>query len=159
MQAGGVERAVIARRDRGNCPPHFSDVRLPVSFQSTLFPRSLPSMALPTIHATTILAVRKNGIVALGGDGQVSMGDTVMKANAQKVRKIRDGKVLAVKHARENGGVFGDGFTSRCPQRRTHRRDERRRALEHPLGVAALVRWVPELARYDALAETRRSDG
>ena len=46
-------------------------------------------------RATTILAVRRDGKVALGGDGQVTLGDTVMKATAQKVRKLRDGKVLA----------------------------------------------------------------
>ncbi|MBA4160026.1 MAG: HslU--HslV peptidase proteolytic subunit, partial [Gemmatimonadetes bacterium] len=52
-------------------------------------------MSLPQFHATTILAVRKDGKVALGGDGQVTIGETVMKGRAQKVRKIRDGKVLA----------------------------------------------------------------
>jgi ATP-dependent HslUV protease, peptidase subunit HslV len=51
-------------------------------------------MPLPTIRATTILAVRRNGHVALGGDGQVTVGDTVMKATAQKVRLLRGGKVL-----------------------------------------------------------------
>jgi len=51
-------------------------------------------MPLPTIRATTILAVRRDGNVALGGDGQVTVGDTVMKANAQKVRMLRGGKVL-----------------------------------------------------------------
>ena len=51
-------------------------------------------MSLPTIRATTILAVRRDGKVALGGDGQVTVGDTVMKANAQKVRLLRGGKVL-----------------------------------------------------------------
>jgi ATP-dependent HslUV protease, peptidase subunit HslV len=57
-------------------------------------------------HATTILAVRKDGRVALGGDGQVTMGETVMKANAQKVRKIREGKVLA-----GFAGSVADAFT------------------------------------------------
>lgn len=52
-------------------------------------------MALPTIHATTILAARRDGKVALGGDGQVTVGETVMKANAQKVRLLRGGKVIA----------------------------------------------------------------
>ena len=47
------------------------------------------------MRATTIVAVRHDGRVALGGDGQVTMGDTVMKASAQKVRKLKDGKVLA----------------------------------------------------------------
>jgi ATP-dependent HslUV protease subunit HslV len=50
---------------------------------------------LPRIRATTILAVRRNGTVALGGDGQVTVGDTVMKAKANKVRALADGKLLA----------------------------------------------------------------
>lgn len=41
-------------------------------------------------HGTTILCVRKNGKVVMGGDGQVSMGPTVVKGNARKVRKIGD---------------------------------------------------------------------
>ena len=45
--------------------------------------------------ATTIVSVRRNGVVAVGGDGQVSMGDTVMKANARKVRRLAEGRVLA----------------------------------------------------------------
>ena len=51
--------------------------------------------ALPTIYATTILAVRRADKVALGGDGQVTVGDTVMKSHAQKVRTMRGGKILA----------------------------------------------------------------
>jgi ATP-dependent HslUV protease subunit HslV len=50
---------------------------------------------LPRIRATTILAVRRDGKVALGGDGQVTVGETVMKSHAQKVRAIRGGKMLA----------------------------------------------------------------
>lgn len=50
---------------------------------------------LPRIRATTILAVRRNGTVALGGDGQVTVGETVMKAKANKVRALGDGKLLA----------------------------------------------------------------
>jgi len=46
-------------------------------------------------RGTTILSVRRNGVVAVGGDGQVSMGNTVMKGNARKVRRLYDGKVLA----------------------------------------------------------------
>ncbi len=52
-------------------------------------------MALPTIHATTILCVVKGGKVAMGGDGQVTVGDTVMKSRAQKVRLLKGGKVVA----------------------------------------------------------------
>lgn len=44
---------------------------------------------------TTILSVRRDGKVALGGDGQVSMGNTVMKANARKVRRLHDNKVIS----------------------------------------------------------------
>jgi ATP-dependent HslUV protease, peptidase subunit HslV len=46
-------------------------------------------------HGTTIVCVRRNGRVALGGDGQVTVGNQVMKANARKVRRLADGKVLA----------------------------------------------------------------
>ena len=46
-------------------------------------------------HSTTILAVRRNGRIALGGDGQVTLGNTVMKANARKVRRLAGGKVVA----------------------------------------------------------------
>ncbi|HKK04025.1 MAG TPA: ATP-dependent protease subunit HslV [Gammaproteobacteria bacterium] len=46
-------------------------------------------------RGTTILSVRRDGVVAVGGDGQVSMGNTVMKGNARKVRQLYDGKVLA----------------------------------------------------------------
>ncbi|MDH3977475.1 MAG: ATP-dependent protease subunit HslV [Gammaproteobacteria bacterium] len=46
-------------------------------------------------RGTTIVSVRRNGIVAVGGDGQVSMGNTVMKGNARKVRHLADGRVIA----------------------------------------------------------------
>lgn len=45
-------------------------------------------------HATTILAVRRNGQIAVAGDGQVTLGNTVMKATARKVRRIYEGKVI-----------------------------------------------------------------
>ena len=44
---------------------------------------------------TTILSVRRDGLVVVGGDGQVTLGDTVMKGNARKVRRLYDGKVIA----------------------------------------------------------------
>ncbi len=47
------------------------------------------------IHGTTILAVRRSGRVALGGDGQVSIGNTVIKSNARKVRRLYKEQVLA----------------------------------------------------------------
>jgi ATP-dependent HslUV protease, peptidase subunit HslV len=46
-------------------------------------------------HGTTILAVRRKGAVAVGGDGQVTLGNTVMKSNARKVRRLFNDKVLA----------------------------------------------------------------
>jgi len=57
-------------------------------------------------HGTTILTVRKGGMVALGGDGQVSIGDTVMKAKATKVRSLKGGRVLA-----GFAGSVADGIT------------------------------------------------
>jgi ATP-dependent HslUV protease subunit HslV len=62
--------------------------------------------ALPTIWATTILAVRRDGQVALGGDGQVTVGETVMKANAQKVRTLQGGRLVA-----GFAGAAADAFT------------------------------------------------
>ena len=50
---------------------------------------------LPRIRATTILAVRRSGKVAIGGDGQVTVGETVMKSHAQKVRLIHNGRIVA----------------------------------------------------------------
>src|SRR6476619_4888901 len=50
---------------------------------------------LPRVRSTTILAVRRNGKVALGGGGQVTDGQTVMKSNAQKVRSLHGGKLVA----------------------------------------------------------------
>jgi len=58
------------------------------------------------IRSTTILAVRRNGNVAMAGDGQVSMGQTVMKNNARKVRRLMDGKVLC-----GFAGATADAFT------------------------------------------------
>jgi ATP-dependent HslUV protease subunit HslV len=58
------------------------------------------------IHSTTILCVRKDGKVAIGGDGQVTVGETVMKANANKVRTLRGGKILA-----GFAGAAADAFT------------------------------------------------
>ncbi len=56
-------------------------------------------------HATTILSVRHAGRVAVGGDGQVTLGTTIMKADAVKVRKLLDGQVLV-----GFAGSAADGF-------------------------------------------------
>jgi ATP-dependent HslUV protease, peptidase subunit HslV len=64
------------------------------------------STIIPPIHATTILSVRRGGQVAIGGDGQVTVGNTVMKSNAQKVRSLQNGKLLA-----GFAGAAADAFT------------------------------------------------
>ena len=58
------------------------------------------------IHATTIIAVSHNGQVAIGGDGQATMGNYVAKSNVRKIRKLQDGRVLA-----EFAGSTADAFT------------------------------------------------
>ena len=60
----------------------------------------------PDWHGTTILAVRKDGKTVIAGDGQVSMGQTVVKGNARKVRTLAGGKVLA-----GFAGATADAFT------------------------------------------------
>ena len=62
--------------------------------------------SLPIWHGTTILTVRKGGKVVIGGDGQVSIGQTVIKANAKKVRKIGKGDVIG-----GFAGATADAFT------------------------------------------------
>jgi ATP-dependent HslUV protease subunit HslV len=64
------------------------------------------SSALPSWHGTTILAVRKDGSTVIAGDGQVSMGQTIVKGNARKVRRLAGGKVLA-----GFAGATADAFT------------------------------------------------
>jgi ATP-dependent HslUV protease subunit HslV len=62
--------------------------------------------AMPTWHGTTILSVRESGKVVVIGDGQVSMGQTVMKPNARKVRRLHDGSVIG-----GFAGATADAFT------------------------------------------------
>ncbi|MAW54108.1 MAG: HslU--HslV peptidase proteolytic subunit [Rhodospirillaceae bacterium] len=57
-------------------------------------------------HGTTILSVRKNGTTVVAGDGQVSLGQTVIKSNATKVRRIADDKVVV-----GFAGATADAFT------------------------------------------------
>jgi len=61
---------------------------------------------IPTWHGTTILGVRKGNKVVVAGDGQVSLGQTVIKGNARKVRRIGNGKVIA-----GFAGATADAFT------------------------------------------------
>ena len=63
-------------------------------------------MEKPEIRSTTVLVVRRKGRVAMAGDGQVTLGNTVMKSNARKVRSIYGGKVLC-----GFAGATADAFT------------------------------------------------
>src|SRR5512138_1436132 len=60
----------------------------------------------PVFHGTTIVSVRRGNVVALGGDGQVTLGNIVVKASARKVRKLYHDKVLA-----GFAGATADAFT------------------------------------------------
>jgi len=59
-----------------------------------------------SLHATTVLGVRRHGKIALGSDGQATMGETVMKHKAEKVRSLYDGKIIA-----GFAGSTADAFT------------------------------------------------
>ncbi|MCU7890891.1 MAG: ATP-dependent protease subunit HslV, partial [Candidatus Thiodiazotropha sp. (ex Ustalcina ferruginea)] len=61
---------------------------------------------MENFRGTTILSVRRNGKVVIGGDGQVSLGNTVMKGNARKVRQLYKSKVIA-----GFAGATADAFT------------------------------------------------
>jgi ATP-dependent HslUV protease subunit HslV len=67
---------------------------------------SMQSAQPPSWHGTTILTVRKGGVVAIGGDGQVSIGQTIVKANAKKVRRLGKGDVIG-----GFAGATADAFT------------------------------------------------
>ncbi len=64
------------------------------------------TFSLPAWRGTTIISVRKDGHVVIAGDGQVTLGTTVLKSNAVKVRRLSDGKVIA-----GFAGATADAFT------------------------------------------------
>ena len=66
----------------------------------------IPGEEKPRIRSTTVVCVRRDGKVALGADGQVSMGQTIMKGKAQKVRELAGGRILA-----GFAGSAADGLT------------------------------------------------
>jgi ATP-dependent HslUV protease subunit HslV len=66
----------------------------------------MSSTEFPAWHGTTILTVRKGGTVVIGGDGQVSIGQTVIKSNAKKVRRLGKGDVIG-----GFAGATADAFT------------------------------------------------
>ena len=84
--------------------------------------------ALPTVHATTVVSVRHRGQVAMAGDGQVSLGPTILKHTARKVRRVHHERVLA-----GFAGTAADAFTlfERFEARlEEHRGNIRRAAVE-----------------------------
>lgn len=89
--------------------PHLS-VKSPFPYTGRYLPVTNTSLAgvkkVETFHGTTILTVRRDGKVVVGGDGQVTLGNTVMKGNATKVRKIYGGKVIV-----GFAGATADAFT------------------------------------------------
>ena len=68
--------------------------------------QALSPRCVETLPLTTIVSVRRNGKVVMGGDGQVSLGNTVMKGNAKKVRRLYHGQVIA-----GFAGATADAFT------------------------------------------------
>src|SRR3989442_532588 len=82
----------------------------------------------PLVHSTTVIAVRRDGKAAMAGDGQVSIGATVVKGRARKVRALAGGRVLA-----GFAGASADAFTllDRFEQKlEEHRRNLARAAVE-----------------------------
>ncbi|HAA23987.1 MAG TPA: HslU--HslV peptidase proteolytic subunit [Cytophagales bacterium] len=61
---------------------------------------------MQAIHATTVIAVKHNGGVSIGADGQATMGNTVAKSNVRKIRKLQDGKIIT-----GFAGSTADAFT------------------------------------------------
>ncbi|MBQ9239290.1 MAG: ATP-dependent protease subunit HslV [Treponema sp.] len=99
----------------------------------------------PQIRSTTVIAVRHDGKVAMAGDGQVTLGETIVKGNAHKVRRMYDGKVLA-----GFAGSVADAFTlfDRFEEKlKTYHGDIRRAAVE----LAKLWRTDRMLQKLEAM--------
>jgi ATP-dependent HslUV protease subunit HslV len=105
-------------------------------------------------HGTTILCVRKDGRVAMAGDGQVSLGQTVVKGNARKVRRIAQGKVLA-----GFAGATADAFTllERLEAKLERFPDQLERACVELAKDWRTDRYLRRLEALLAVADARRS--
>lgn len=104
------------------------------------------------IRSTTVIAVKKDGKIAMAGDGQVTMGNTVMKGNAHKVRKIYDGKILT-----GFAGATADAFTlfDRFEEKlKAYNGDLTRSAVE----LAKLWRTERSMQKLEALLLVASSD-
>ena len=97
------------RRGQHRCPcqarPFIPAVEILPHPHMSLHQAILPR-CVETLPLTTIVSVRRNGKVVMGGDGQVSLGNTVMKGNAKKVRRLYNGQVIA-----GFAGATADAFT------------------------------------------------
>lgn len=103
-------------------------------------------------HATTILCVRRDGKVAMAGDGQVTLGQSIVKGNASKIRKMRDGAILA-----GFAGAAADAFTLFElfeSELEKHRSNLRRAAVE----LAKTWRTERALRRLEALLAVADKD-
>jgi ATP-dependent HslUV protease subunit HslV len=105
-------------------------------------------------HGTTILCVRKDGRVAMAGDGQVSLGQTVVKGNARKVRRIAQGRVLA-----GFAGATADAFTllERLEAKLERFPDQLERACVELAKDWRTDRYLRRLEALLAVADARRS--
>ncbi len=105
-------------------------------------------------HGTTILCVRKGGMVAMAGDGQVSLGQTVVKGNARKVRRIAQGRVLA-----GFAGATADAFTllERLEAKLERFPDQLERACVELAKDWRTDRYLRRLEALLAVADARRS--
>jgi ATP-dependent HslUV protease subunit HslV len=105
-------------------------------------------------HGTTILCVRKGGRVAMAGDGQVSLGQTVVKGNARKVRRIAQGRVLA-----GFAGATADAFTllERLEAKLERFPDQLERACVELAKDWRTDRYLRRLEALLAVADSRRS--
>ncbi len=83
--------------------------------------RSWGEVTLDQFHGTTILSVRRNGHVVIGGDGQVTMGNTIMKANARKVRRLyRDSIVAGFAGGTADAFTLFERFEAKLEQHQGH---------------------------------------
>lgn len=86
---------LLRAHQRAIRPAIFPDAECTSGERPSCTIRALPIRAPSVFHGTTILSVRRDNRVVIGGDGQVSMGDTVLKGNARKVRRLYQDKILA----------------------------------------------------------------
>lgn len=83
----------VEERRQSPCSGGFAEHGADYGGFAWMGPTSLPGALMKT-RSTTILTVRRDGIVAIGGDGQVTLGNSIMKGDANKIRRLLDGRVI-----------------------------------------------------------------